>query len=185
MYGSGGGQTFLEQWSPVTRDPVTLRIKDSADKVRQDRLPRLETKINQILAVGEGKVDPQDILTGEVILDYKNQLQNARTATEVGGVYNRLTNILLEVRSRIFGTSVTEAETTAGKTPGTLRNLLPANRDNPLLLLDAASFDTSTTTITKWKKKGWAVRKASKQQLATKRTELQFIINSLNKQKAI
>jgi len=186
MYGGLAGQSFHEQWSPVTRDPVTLRIRNSTDLIRNERMPQMEREFTNFLNTAVEGVTPQTFLTMGMIQSFRDRMRNAVKVNDVTGTHNVASSTVLLSRSKLLKATVQTAETVAGKTPGKLLNALPLTGDSGLpRVTDENSFDLSIEKIEKWARQGWAVRQKSKTELAEKRRKLNLLVVSLQKQKVL
>ena len=154
MYGTGGGQSFHEQWEGAVESPMTLRVRQSAQFTRAELRPSLLTDIQDILTRRPSALSQTRLVAAS------RKLGDLDAATTLPAVRDAASAVRTLVRTA--GKVAIESWTDDGLQAMGRRRTAITGLDHAAV---ADKFDD-------WATKGWALRSSSKLKLAAKRTAL-------------
>jgi Domain of unknown function (DUF4157) len=164
MYGSGGGQSFHEQWENSLDDPMTLRIRQSED-VSKNRYATIFSNVLNTLHAE--KVSPAAALKiANIAFDDIPAIKSATTTKAIETLFRNTRTKVLDLGMTAMHDWAVEAAQLMDKQSKVVPSI-PEDKTSGV-----AYSTTLDNLIQPWENKGWAVRKKSKQALTARRARL-------------
>ncbi len=164
MYGSGGGQSFHEQWENTVDSPMTLRIRQSEDASKNRYATIFSDALNTLHSE---KVSPAAALKiANIAFDDIPAIKSATTTKAIETLFRSTRTKVLDLGMTAMHDWAVEAAQLMDKQSKVVPSI-PEDKTSGV-----AYSTTLDNLIQPWENKGWAVRKKSKQALIARRARL-------------